>query len=144
MTIALLRAEIDNDPAALGYAAMLTEPNNTELLAARLNEVGASNQTLTPTWTDTTEVLAVLVGAEIEALTQAKRDELTMLTSTTRIKTGSATLRTTFAGIFGAATTSRANLIALTTRSASRAEALWGEGTRISANDVGLALELEA
>jgi hypothetical protein len=68
-----------------------------------MNEVGASSETLTPAWTDTPEVLAVLVGTEIVALSQANRDMLTILTSTARIKTGSATLRAAIAAIFASA-----------------------------------------
>lgn len=142
MTLTALRTEIDNDPKTLGYATLKAQSNGPEAVAAKINEAGASAETLTPTWTDTTEVLAVLVGAEILALTQANRDMLAILTSTVRVKTGSSTLRTAMAAIFGGATTSRANLIALTTRAASRGEALWGEGTQVSAQDVSLALEL--
>lgn len=137
-----IRTEIDTDPKSLGYAALRAQSNGPEAVANRMNEVGASAETLTPTWTDTTEVLAVLVGTEIIALTQANRDMLAILTSTARIRTGSATMRAAIAAIFGAATTSRANLVALTTKSASRAAALWGEGTVISATDVGEAMEL--
>jgi hypothetical protein len=137
-----IRTEIDTDPKGLGYTTLKAQSNGPEAVAAKMNEVGASSETLTPAWTDTTEVLAVLVGTEIVALSQANRDMLTILTSTARIKTGSATLRAAIAAIFASGTTSRANLVALTTKSCSRAAALWGEGTVVSAAQVGEALEL--
>lgn len=137
-----IRTEIDTDPKSLDYATLKAQSNGPEAVAAKMNEVGASAETLTPMWTATTEILAVLVGTEILALSQANRDMLTVLTSTAQVKTGSATLRAAIAAIFGGATTSRANLVALTTKSCSRAAALWGEGIQISASDVGLALEL--
>jgi hypothetical protein len=140
-TTAQIRAELDSDPKSLGFATLRLQTNNAEACAARLNEVGASSETLTPMWTSSDEVKAVLVGTEILALDQAHRDMLAILTSTVRIKTGSLTLRTAVAAIFGGATTSRANLIALTTKSCSRAEALWGEGYKITDAEVGLALE---
>jgi hypothetical protein len=62
--------------------------------------------------------------------------------SATQVKTGSSTLRTAIAAIFAGGTTSRANLVALTTKSCSRAAALWGEGVVVSPSDVGNALEL--
>jgi hypothetical protein len=137
-----IRAEIDADPKSLGYATLRAQSNGPEAAAAKLNELGASAETLTRTWVDTTEALAVLVGTEVTALAQANRDLLAIVTSTTRIKTGSQTMRAALGGIFGAGTTSRTNLQALATRSASRAEALWGEGAYVSASDVGTALEL--
>lgn len=141
-TYTQIRTEIDTDSKSLGLAAMKTATNAAEQIATKLNEKGASGETLTPTWTDTVEILAVLVGTEVLALTQANRDMLSILTSTVRMKTGSSTLRTAVAAIFGGATTSRANLIALTTRAASRAEALWGENMFLSDADVANALAL--
>lgn len=137
-----IRTEIDTDAKSLGYATLKVQSNGPEAVAAKMNEVGASAETLTPMWTETTEILAVLVGTEILALTQANRDMLQILTTTNRLKTGSSTLRAAVAAIFGGATTSRANLVALTTKSCSRAAALWGEGVVISSAQVGEALEL--
>jgi hypothetical protein len=137
-----IRTEIDTDPKGLGYTTLKAQSNGPEAVAAKMNEIGGSSETLTPTWTATTEVLAVLVGTEVLALSQANRDMLAILTSTTQVKTGSATLRAAIAAIFASGTTSRTNLVALTTKSCSRAAALWGEGTYISATDVGNALEL--
>lgn len=137
-----IRTEIDTDPKSLGYATLKVQSNGPEAVAARMNEVGASAETLTPAYTETIDVLAALVGTEVLALTQANRDMLAILTSTTRLKTGSSTLRAAIAAIFGAGTTSRANLVALTTKSCSRAAALWGEGVVVTSSQVGEAMEL--
>lgn len=137
-----IRTEIDTDPKTLGYTTLKAQSNGREAVAAKMNEAGASAETLTRTWVDTTEALALVVGSEVISLAQANRDLLLLVMSTTRIKTGSATMRTTLGGIFAAGTTSRTNLQGLATRSASRAEALWGEGTVITATQVGEALEL--
>lgn len=139
-TSAQILTEINTDPKALGYATLRTQSNGPEALAAKMNEVAASAETLTITWLATEEALAVLVGTEVTALAQANRDLLTVVTSQSRIKTGSATMRATLGGIFASGTTSRTNLVALATRSASRAEALWGEGTVVTAQAVSIAL----
>lgn len=141
-TLQQIRNEIDNDPTALGYAALRSQSNAAEALAARMNDPAATGQTLFRTWLDTAEVTAALVAAEVIALAQANRDLLAIVTSTSRIKTGSATLRSTIASIFASGTTSRANLVALASRPAARAEVLWGEGSSVTATDVGNALEL--
>jgi hypothetical protein len=137
-----IRTELDADPLALGYATLRTRSDAPSALAARLNEVGASSQTLTRTWVDTADVLAAVVGTEILALTQANRDLLAILTSTARVRTGAAAMRNSLGAIFAANTVSRANLIALSTRPASRGEALWGEGVNVSATQVADALAL--
>lgn len=141
-TLQQIRTEMDTDPKALGYATRRTQSNGPEQVADRMNEVGASAETLTRTWVATDEALAVLVGSEVTALAVANRELLMVIMSQSRIKTGSAAMRTTLGGIFAASTTSRTNLTNLATRSASRAEALWGEGTVVTATQVSEAMAL--
>lgn len=140
VTITALTTEINTDPKSLGYATLRTQTNAPEAVAARLNEVGASAETLTRTWVERAEALAVIVGSEVTALAQANRDLLALVLADPKIKTGSATMRTTLGGVFAAGTTSRTNLTALATRSASRAEIVFGEGVLVTASQVSQAL----
>lgn len=142
-TLQQIRTEIDTDPKSLGYAAMLTATNAPEQIAARMNQPGASTppETLTKSWTPTEEITAVLVDAEVTGLSVAKRELLAIICSTPRVKTGSATLRATMGSIFGAGAT-RTALVALTTRNASRAEALWGEFVQVRDDEVANALAI--
>lgn len=137
-----LATEIDNDPQALGYATLLAQTNGPEAVAGRLNEAGASGETLFKSYVAIEDVLAAIVATEFNSLTAAQKTACDMFLRGDRVKSGDANLRTTIAGLFAGGTTSRANLIALASRAASRAEALWGEGTVVSAQDVGSALEL--
>jgi cytochrome P450 len=131
-TIAALRTELDTDPKGLGYAARRAQSNAPEALAARLNERGASAESVTQTYLRVEDVVAALVRAEYDALSAAGKDYLGVVLSAPQVKTGDATLRAQLGQLFGAGTTTRTNLLALATRSASRAEVLWGEGFAVT------------
>lgn len=142
MTTAALRAEIDNDPKSLGYATLRAQSNAPEALAAKLNEAGASAETLFRSYLPLEDALAGIVASEFNALSAAAKTACDQFLRGTRIKTGDANMRATLGALFAAGTTSRTNLLALASRDASRAEALWGEGAYVRAADVAAALEL--
>jgi hypothetical protein len=141
LTLTALRTEIDTDPKALGFAALRTQTNAPEALAARLNEPGASAETLFKSYVLLEDALAEIVLSEFNALTAAQKTALDQFFRGVSLKTGSANMRTTLGALFPAGAT-RTALIALASRAASRAEALWGEGTSILQRDVASALEL--
>jgi hypothetical protein len=84
--------------------------------------------------------MAGIVLSEYAALVQANRDYCAMLFSAPQVNTGDANVRTQLGAIFGGATTSRANMLAAAQKNAARAEALWGDGFRVTAQQVGEAL----
>lgn len=144
-SMAALMSEVTNDPKGLGYAS---QSGNADSIAVLMNTspepiAAGSQEQIYRTRVAPQDLIAGLVLTEFAALTQANRDYCAVLFSAPFVNTGDANLRTQLAGIFGGATTSRANLIAAAQKNASRAEALWGDGFRVTAQQVYLALHPE-
>jgi hypothetical protein len=131
-SIAALRTEINGDPKALGYATLRTLSNGPEALAVKLNELGASAETLFKMYTPLEDIVAGIVRSEYDGLSAAGKDYLTVVMRAPRIKTGDSLLRGQIGAIFGAGMTTRTNLTNIASRACSRAEALWGEGFAVS------------
>ncbi len=132
MTLVALRAELDADPKALGYALLWTQSNGPEAVAARLNEANTvPADTIFKSYVTMEDFLAEIVLADYNALTAAQKTALDQFARGTRIKTGSANMRATIGALFPASAT-RTALIALASRAASRAEVLWGENARVT------------
>lgn len=142
MTLEALRAELDNDPETLGYATLLAQSNGPEAAAAKLNEQGASGETLFKTYVSLEDVLAAIVLSEYNLLSANQKQAVDQFVRGTKIKSGDSNMRTTLGTLFGAGTTTRTNLTNLASRSASRVEALWGEGVVVTATHVADALAL--
>lgn len=137
-----LMSEITNDPKGLGYASLSGDPS---LIADRMNTApepiaAGSQEQIFRNRSATNDLIACLVLSEVAALTQANRDYLAILLSTTQVNTGDANVRTQALAIFAAGTASRTNLTAAVQRQASRSEALWGDGFRVTGQQVYLAL----
>jgi hypothetical protein len=119
MDIRALKAELTTDPLGLGYAAAKTPTAMCALLNAKRAVARASI-----TGADLWECTAL---AEYAALAQPARDAYQVLVSlgTIDIAAGSNS-RAVLLALFGAATTTRANLVAFAGKSlqASRAETL--------------------
>lgn len=135
---AALKSEIQNDPVVIGYAPLVAAGNDAGI-ADLLNQVRVGTS-ITRSYVPIEDVLAAIVASEFDALLATDKAKVDQFVRGPRIKTSSANMRTTMAGLFGAATTTRANLIALATRNGSRAEQLWGEGTSVTHSDVARAL----
>lgn len=140
-----LMSEVTNDPRGLGYAS---QGGNADSIAVLMNTspepiAAGSQEQIYRARVESRDLMAGIILSEFVALTQANRDYCTMLFSAVQVNTGDANLRTQLAGIFGAATTSRANLTAAAQKNASRAEALWGDGYHVTAQQVYLALHPE-
>lgn len=140
-SMSALMSEITNDPKAIGYA---TASGNADTIATLMNTspepiaVGSQEQ-IYRNRTASNDLTACLILSEAVALAQGNRDYLAILLSTTQVNTGDANVRTQAAAIFAAGTTSRTNLIAAAQKNASRSEALWGDGFRVTASQVYLA-----
>lgn len=120
-----LKTELTTDPISLGLVGM-----DAHAAAAKLNEVPASasvglqkERAVIPTW----EVFEATVPAEWSALSAAEKQRYQTILSMGTVNVKKPNTRSTFASMFGAGTTTRANLIALQNEPASRAEVLFGE-----------------
>lgn len=141
-----LADEIAADPRGLGYAALGGDASD---IAQRLNTspepiAGAAQEQVYRNRVASSDLMAGIVRDEFTVLGQGVRDYCAMLFSAQFVNTGDANIRTQMAGIFGAATASRANLVAAAQKQASRAEALWGDGFQVSDWQVYMALHPEA
>lgn len=141
MTVNLtdLKAELDTDPKALGYAAHVTS-GSTAALARMLNEVGLSGESIDVESVSVDDAKHALDYVEVGSLTADKRGELAILLSGVRLKVKNANVRNAFADIFAGGSNSRAALIALQDRSAARAEVLFGMDVVVTHSTVAKAL----
>jgi hypothetical protein len=144
-SMAALTTEVNTDPKGLGYA---NQAGNADSIAVLMNtspEPIASGQQeqIYRNRVESRDLMAGIVLTEFAALTQANRDYCVMLFSASYINTGDANVRTQLGTIFGAGTTSRTNLNNAAQKQASRAEALWGDGFQVRAQQVYLALHPE-
>jgi hypothetical protein len=140
-SMSALMSEVNNDPKGLGYAA---QGGNADSIAVLMNTspepiAAGSQEQIYRARAESRDLMAGIVLTEFAALTQANRDYCAMLFSAPLVNTGDANVRTQVAAIFGTATASRTNLIAAAQKNASRAEALWGDGYRVTAQQVYLA-----
>lgn len=143
-TPAQLAAEINGDPAAIGYATKVAAKDDAGV-AALLN---------TPTATDVfrndigmNEVVNAIPAADFITLTQLQVSKLSlMFQSTPTIDGTSSNIRTILGsavaatGLFATLPNTIAALTALAKRKGTRAEVLWGIGTVIGQADVSFAL----
>lgn len=142
MTIAALKTEIDTDPKTLGYAALRTQTNGPEAVANKLNELNTvPADTIFKSYVPLEDMLAEIVFSEYTAWTAAQKTNIDQFFRGVKMKTGSANMRTTLAGVIPVGA-SRTALIAMASRTASRAQVLWGEFAFVTPNDVSAAFEL--
>lgn len=142
MTInpSLLKTEIQQDPKALGFASLVAAGND-QGIADLLN--GLSGPGTGSAFRDNIqpkEILAALQPADFAALTALQLAQLQAITGQGVVDATSANGRAIYLNIFAGMTNSITALTALTSRVSSRAEALFGAGTVISAGDVSFAL----
>jgi len=140
-SMAALTSEVNADPKGIGYAA---QSGNASTIAGLMNTApepiaAGSQEQIYRNRAESRDLMAGIVLSEYAALTQANRDYCAMLFSTPQVNTGDANVRTQLAAIF-AAGTSRTNMIAAAQKNATRAEALWGDGYRVTPQQVAEAL----
>ena len=132
-----IRTELDSDAATYGP---LSDGRCADFLNDKASAKAAPiNRRAIPMY----EVLGAVdwsefIGAGLDA---AKRQAFQILTSTETLDAGSATVRAAFTAIFPAGNT-RTALAALASRQGSRAEVLWGDGARVSHDQVAEARRL--
>jgi hypothetical protein len=141
MTKATLKAELQNDPQTLGYAALVAA-NNDVALAALLNDKtkGGSISRVTVT---AAELQSCVVAAEYASLTADQKSLwqcILLAAADGGVRMSNANIRAQALAVWAGGTTTRTNLGAMQDRTGSRAEALRGEGASVSFSDVGIAL----
>ena len=112
----ILKDEIDNDPLGRGYAGMsdqeVTDDMLTEYRSVSVGSILSEG------------IVAALVPSEVNALTVVQQRNLWGVIGAGSVKPDDTEVKNFFADLFGAGTTTRANLFALATRLISRAAEL--------------------
>lgn len=136
-----LQSEITSDPKGIGYAA---QNGNATTIADLMNlapepiAVGSQEQ-IYRNRVETYTVTSKIDRAEFVALAQGVRDYLTVVFSTPYLQSGDANLRTQLGGAFPVGA-SRTAMTAAVQKDATRSEALWGDGFRVTPQQVAAAL----
>jgi len=121
----ILKTEINTDPEALGYSGQ-----TDQWITDKLNEIGASNETISRGAIDAYEVVSACVFSELNVLSDKQQEQLSFIVSAGQVDTSDAKVKAIFAGLFNGTQTAT-NLLALATRSASRAEVLFGQSVSL-------------
>lgn len=138
-----LLAELQADPMTLGYASLVAA-NNDVALAALLNDK-TKGGTIDKVYITANELQSCVVASEFTALTStqiALWQAILVAASGAGIPIADIQIRQQLGVVFpnGGAGTTKAKINVAQQRAGSRAEALWGDGTVVSAGDVSLAL----
>ena len=114
-----LKEELENDPQGVGYwgkeAGEVTELMNT---------VGLTNQKVSVGLIDAYKITNAVEAADFHGLSATDMNKLTFIVSAGIVDVSNQNIQHCFKVLFGPSTTTRANLIALSTRDATRAEFL--------------------
>jgi hypothetical protein len=134
--IAILHTEITTDPESLGYAGK-TDPEVADLL----NEVGLSGETILQGQIDAAEIQKQVVASEFLALSNGEQNLWLAIISPGAglVDISDSNIQAQALTIWAAGTTTRANLVALATRSCSRAEKLFEANVSVGHLDVAKA-----
>lgn len=140
ITSAALKTELQTDPAALGYAALIAAGADQGCAdALNLLRAGASFSVQLPTITSL-DVQSCLDPTEFAALSATALSQLNVMLSGGTVNVAAANVRTILGAIFPGGGPTRTAIIAIVKRQGSRAEVLGGAGTIITHQDVAKAL----
>ena len=126
-----LRTELTTDPVALGYSGL-----SHAAAAAKLNATD-TGRTLPRTAVPVAEIFNAIVNADWPAVGSQAESKLMALLQMQSIDASHANTRAIIGSVFGAGTQTRTNLLALGSRTVSRAEEL-GLGL-VTEGDVAIA-----
>lgn len=139
--LAVLKTEIETDPAAVGYAPHVSSGNHSAI-AALLREPSPGGETIDVPAVSAQRLHAQAEAAEYLALSQGQRDLwLALLTVSEDVPLGSSLIRGQIGAVWGPGSTTRTRIIALQDRPAARIEVLFGIGTKVRHSDVAAALK---
>jgi hypothetical protein len=138
MDYVALKAELQNDPQALGYAPFVANGSDQKLanLINALKQTATVTRNLVPAY----EVWEAIVPADWAALTSQEKQRVETILAMGMVKVSGPNTRSAFLAAFGVGTPTRTNLAALQTKIGSRAEELFGEGVGVTNEDVAIAL----
>lgn len=125
--LAALRAELDNDPAGLGYAGKTAEEVKGLINAVAADNTNPLKRVLRDS-VESWEIVGATVYGEYVSLTATQRDLYGAIVACGKVNPQNANIRTIFGQLFSAGAT-RNRLNDLQYRGASRAETLFGAGT---------------
>lgn len=135
-----LKTEINTDPKTLGisFDPQESEANN-RFIAGRLNEIGASSETIEVTEVSTLDMQSAVIGSEFASLNATQQRAWLAIVGLDSIPIKNTNLRGQVLAVWAGGTTTRNNLGTLQTKSATRSEVLFGENVSVSTHDVHLA-----
>jgi len=142
-TLQQLHDEIENDPMEINYKEPSGEWKGDQVIADLINDP-ANGGVIQRSQLLPQEMIEQIVKADWDAISDASRQYIGLLPSLQVISAvqNGTEVRTNLLAIFGAATQTRANLLAVVQRQGSRAEVLWGEGSFVTVGQVGHAANL--
>lgn len=139
LSLTALKAEVQSDPAALGYGAPLAAGNHTAI-ADLLNDP-AKGGTMARGPVPSYQIASLVDPADFAAIALAtSREWLTFVLAAGQVDTSAPIIRQQFAALFPAGSATRTALVAFADRACSRAEKLSGIGVTITAARVAEAL----
>ena len=138
-SMAALTTEVTTDPKGLGYAALGGNAASISDLMNLAPEPIAAPEQIYRNQIATYLVTSKIDRAEFVALAAGIRDYLIVMFSTPLLQTGDANLRTQVAQAFPVGA-SRTAMTAAVQKDATRCEALWGDGFRVTPQQVSEAL----
>lgn len=143
MDFVALKAEINTDPATMGYAAPLAAKNDG-VLAGLLNNLALGTSkglTVQVEQVNAALLQGAVVAAEFIALTQPQRDlwQCILIAAQTGVPVRNPGLRLQLIAIWGVGTATRTALVAMQARPCTRAEFLFGDGVQVTVSDVAQA-----
>jgi len=137
-----LHDEIEADPEGIGYKTN-GDWKGDQIIADLINDP-ANGDVVQRQYVNPQEVIEQIALADWETISASQRLYIQLLPSLTIISAvqNETEVRNNLLIIFGAATTTRDNLIGVVQKDGSRAEVLWGEGVTISISNVAYAAHL--
>ena len=141
LTLSALRTELLTDPTGIGYSTAVTQGDHNTLVTL-VNREAASYAVSIGT-VAAIDLQSVVVASEYAVISGGQRDlwNAILAAAVNGVPISNTVIRGQVAQVWSAGTTTRTNLLALDTRTGTRAEVLFGEGVRVTATDVQKALE---
>lgn len=141
MDFAALATELNTDPKALGFAALIAAKNDQGCADLLNRASGAGAQSVFRNDIAPREIIQAIAAADFTAATQLQISKLSLMLASAPIDATLANVRANLQGIFSGASAATTNaLTAVASRTGSRAEVLLGVGTVVGWQDVAKAL----
>jgi hypothetical protein len=134
MNYTALKAEIQNDPASLGYSSYRASGNDAGLAILMNTPQVSATYKVNTAEISAPEFVNVVNRAEFDALSAADKSYLNWIIQAGTLVVSGGEVRNALASLFGVGTTSRTNFLALASKQISRSEYLFG--TLVSSDDI--------